>query len=477
MPSGVRLLFVSAPIYGFAPTFVGAPTSLLWALSSLAAKKSDLEIDEIYIYDPVTFSPTTTTELVDFLEKKRPVLVGIGNSSAAHYIALKMAAIVRSTLGPDVPILFGGAHENVCAYETVEAHSDLVDVSFAGDAEYGLLELVRIILEYGGKWRNELLKKVELIKKAPGQGQLCLARPGRKPVVISYSQPLILDQIPFIPRYLLEQSYNFGVFGGKPTAQVLTVRGCPFHCSFCSSHGQVRARSVENVLTEVAALCQDGIEAIFFDDATFTFDAQRTQSLCRGLLTRGLDIEWGCQTRVDKIDAQLVHTMRAAGCSYIYFGIESFDQSVLDSIHKGFRVCDVKVALEIVCQAGIRPGISLVFGLPAETPSSIKRTLSFVESWKEQLWGVSLNLATCFPGTALSRQQYNGDLDFDKPPPYEGYPWCVYEEGLWYHPSHITGEFAATVLEEARQRFGELLLMPAYDPRRGYDTDSNSPEH
>ena len=169
-----------------------------------------------------------------------------------------------------------------------------------------------------------------------------------------------LDRIPFPARDLLpnEQYQRFGrrAYGHSITT-VMSTRGCPFSCEFCSNvvfGGSYRERSPGNVLDEVEEALALGYERISFGDDVFTLRPPRVLAICDEIKRRGLRFSWECLGRVDTFDLALARQMKSAGCFRIFFGIESGNDRVLRLMHKQITTAQARAAVAAAHQAGAR---------------------------------------------------------------------------------------------------------------------------
>ena len=159
---------------------------------------------------------------------------------------------------------------------------------------------------------------------------------------------------------------------------ILAQRGCPHGCAFCYNFfgHQVRRRSPEQVAEEMKVLeTRYGISHLFFIDYTFTEDRNWVVKLCAQIKARNLRVRWNCETRPDRLDDDLLRTMRDANCYRIWLGAESFSDGLLDEVNKGTRESQILEAIRRVRTAGIAPSCFLMLGLPGETPETLEYTL------------------------------------------------------------------------------------------------------
>jgi radical SAM superfamily enzyme YgiQ (UPF0313 family) len=215
-----------------------------------------------------------------------------------------------------------------------------------------------------------------------------------------------LDSLPFPAHHLLEPSVEEYIkHYGKRNFPVITTRGCPFRCVYCSTmafHGRkYRARGAANVVDEMEYLIEKfKADNISFVDDNFTMQNGRVLALCEEIKRRNVSIEWGCSARVDQVSEELLNVMKEAGCRDLFLGIESVSQRVLDLVRKGFSVRQAKVAVRTAEKLGIRTHCSFIIGLPRESPRTLRRMVQFVEETKPS-GRVLPNLMVVFPGTAL----------------------------------------------------------------------------
>jgi radical SAM superfamily enzyme YgiQ (UPF0313 family) len=186
-------------------------------------------------------------------------------------------------------------------------------------------------------------------------------------------------------------------------SSMITTRSCPYQCVFCSSKkvfGKTfRSRSVVDVMNEIYALYANGTNTIIFLDDTFTFDRNRTISICNELISNKIDIKWWIDTRVDKVDKALLERMKFAGCSMIVYGIESGNQEILNRIKKNISLDDVRDAVSATKEVGIECKANFMLGHYMETKKQMYDTINFAK--KIQATRTSFYQVIPLPGTIL----------------------------------------------------------------------------
>jgi anaerobic magnesium-protoporphyrin IX monomethyl ester cyclase len=214
-----------------------------------------------------------------------------------------------------------------------------------------------------------------------------------------------LDRIPFPARAMLpnEQYIRYGKKKyGYSITTVMSTRGCPYRCEFCSNvvfGGSYRERSPENVVDEIEAALRLGYERISFADDVFTLNCRRVLNVCEEIRRRGLQFQWECLGRVDTLDYSTALEMKRAGCKRIYFGIESGKDQILKLMNKKITTEQARCAVEAAHRAGLETGAFFILFYPGETDETVLSTLRFATSLPLDYLGLSMPYP--LPGTAL----------------------------------------------------------------------------
>ncbi|MDD1751187.1 MAG: B12-binding domain-containing radical SAM protein [Methanothrix sp.] len=217
-----------------------------------------------------------------------------------------------------------------------------------------------------------------------------------------------LDGIPFPARDLFQnQKYidHWNKRRGYSATTVITTRGCPFSCEFCSNAVfgvSYRERSSDNVLSEVEQALALGYDRIHFADDVFTLNKKRMMQICEEILARGMEFKWECLARVDSIDRATADAMKKAGCDRIFFGIESGDESILMLMNKRILLDQARRAVETARAAGLKTGAFFILCYPGETDETVLKTIRFATSLP--LDYLSFTMPYPLPGTRLSER-------------------------------------------------------------------------
>lgn len=326
----------------------------------------------------------TEDQLQKRIKKWSPDLVGITVPfSGWSKTAFETVASVKK-LDTDIPVFLFGLHASARPNSCI--NDSKVDYVVIGEPEITVYELATL-LELGR------LKKLEEIKGIVfKKNEKTIITPTRKPIEN-------LDSLPFPARHLLPMEKYFADVKKnplrgeiyKPWASVLTSRGCPYDCVFCTIHNVMgkkwRARSPENVIEELKQLKQTyKIKQIDFTDDNMTFNRKRMERICDLIIENKLDIEWftGNGVRADTLDEGLLRKMKLSGCRNLRLAPESGVQRVIDQIiKKNLDLRKIEQAVVLCRKIGIKVGCFFVIGLIGETRKDIEATIKYARKLKK----------------------------------------------------------------------------------------------
>ena len=374
----MKIMLISPPTPSAVKEVLGAtgPPLGLAYLASIAR----LEGHDVAIVDSLA-EGICFEELKERIRHFYPDMVGITATTSMIPDAYETARIAKE-VNPDAVVLIGGPHVTFLPEDTLN-ECKYIDIVVRGEGELVFRELLR----------KKDLKEVKGITYRCGNT-----------IKSNPAMPLIqnLDEIP-IPAYDLLPMHLYR-FGNLRFGTVITSRGCPFNCIFCSSSLQFgkrwRAHSKERVIEELRILHHDyGVREVEFLDDTFTLDRRRAREISKDIVREGLDISWTASSRVNTFDLETGKEMRRAGAHTIYFGIESGSQKTLDMIGKGITIEQSISAVKSAKKAKLRTLGSFIIGFPDETEDDIRRTIEFSKRVGVDL--AQFTIATPYPGTKL----------------------------------------------------------------------------
>jgi len=140
-----------------------------------------------------------------------------------------------------------------------------------------------------------------------------------------------------------------------------------------------RARTAMQVVKEMVAIKEMGIDEVLIYDDTFTVDRQRVKDICRLLIGTNLGIVFDIRTRVDCVDEELLRLLKEAGCKRIHYGIEASSNSILRSLGKGITLEQVETAFKATKRVGIETLAYFIIGSPGETIADIEHTIKYAK--------------------------------------------------------------------------------------------------
>ncbi len=356
------------------------PIGLAYLASVLEEGECDLTVIDCPALD------MTQEDLKQKLESIQPDLIGITSMTPTIQSALQSAQIAKEAC-PEAMTVLGGPH--VTFMDESVLKEEAVDVIVRGEGEQTLLELAKNVSD------PKTLKDVEGITFRK-DGQI-VRTPNRK----------VMENLDDLPRpaYKFFPLEKYRLFGRK-ILPIITARGCPSQCSFCTSalmFGKgFRARSPKNIADELEWLRDEhGAEAFTFYDDTFTLDRRRAIGICDEIVSRKIGLPWDCQTRVSTVSRDILLKMRDANCQQVFFGVESGCQTILDAVKKGTTVAQNEKAIKLAKDVGLFVAVSVMIGYPGETHAMLKETIDLVK--KAEPDDVYICVATPYPGTELRR--------------------------------------------------------------------------
>ncbi|MDD2805040.1 MAG: cobalamin-dependent protein [Elusimicrobiales bacterium] len=283
-----------------------------------------------------------------------PDLAGVSVHAGTFSASLAAAAAVKK-LRPSCFTVAGGHHASARPSQCLHGF----DGAVVGEGEETF---------------SKLAKRLAAGRELAGLAGLAL-KPGDEP---ARPAPLDPDSLPFPARDLVDLSlYRPSLFAyrRRPVTSMVTSRGCPYACGFCSKSvfgAAYRAQSPERVHAEMTELAgRYGVKEVSFQDDTFTADRARTLRLCALLKKSPLDLTWSCMTRVDLVDPELLRAMKGAGCFSIAFGVDGAGDASCGLMGKGFDSARAKAAVAAARAAGLETRAYYIFGYPGETRATL----------------------------------------------------------------------------------------------------------
>lgn len=348
----------------------------------------------------------TIKEMVASVKDFDPDLIGITTTTPFFHVAAEQARALKNAFV--TPVVIGGPH---VTYFREKVFFDCFDYLVIGQCEQTF-----------GKFLKQIENKGD-IANIPGilsrvNGNICFS--GENP------QMEYLDEILMPARHLFKSDlYHVGTLRGKKKyTSIMTSRGCPFKCVFCSTSiygNRVRRRSIDKVINEIRHVINDlGIDHFYFLDDTLTLDRGYILSLCDEIEKQSLKFTWEGGTRANLVDETLIKRMAECGLIRISFGLESADLNVRKIIKKNVPLESYHEANKLTNKYGIETINSVMLGLPGDTYESINKTISYVRS-SRTIKHATFGIAIPYPGSEMYDMALKGEyglkletLDYSK---------------------------------------------------------------
>jgi len=359
------------------------PIGLLYIASYLKKKGH-----EVRLFDMSVEKADFRKEILTF----HPDVVGISMHTDFRFIVSRMSREIKKVL-PRIKIVVGGPHPTFAAKEVLES-SPSIDIVIKGEGE--------------GTFSKILAG--EDLAKIPG---LCF-RDGSGIVDTGFPPRLDLAALP-VPLYeILDlKKYRYKLRNGELGINIITSKGCPFRCTFCSAgtmYPQVKFKPAEMVLEEVDLLREKfGYSSIVIEDDTFGLKEEHAEKILTGLKERS--ISYVAKSRAHLLTREFTRKLKETGCIEVKFGVESIVPRVRDLMNKKISNQQIEEALKWGEEFSLPMEIYMMVGNYGETEQDVRETLAFVTQVRKRGHHAAINYGvTIFPGTLLEERAKKENL-------------------------------------------------------------------
>lgn len=365
----------------------------------------------VRIVDALSLGQTTTTEVS--LKYQRVYRVGLSYDEIASLvpadtdiigisslftnqatIVSELSSVIKKKY-PRIPLVLGGIFPSTLPGKAL---TEKVDYLIRGEGELPLLQLASGV--------------------HPRDIKGLIFRENSKTINNGMASAIAnLDEIPFPARHLLPMEKYFNSMKLR-SIDILTSRGCPFDCYFCSVHSvhghKWRARSPENVIAEIEHVVRKyRIEHIEFADDNLTLDPKRAERIFDLMIEKKLCIPWSANNgvRIDTLNRNLLLKMRQSGCQLLALPVESGDPTTLKKMNKKLDLDKVRQVVRICRELGIFTKGYLMVGYPGETEERFRKSIDFAKQLlHEGMDHFAVFVAKPYPSTKLYQQCVNNGL-------------------------------------------------------------------
>jgi anaerobic magnesium-protoporphyrin IX monomethyl ester cyclase len=485
MVNTMKVLLVNPPqtFYpGSDPPAGNLPLGLMYIAAVLDKAGYPVEILDAFIKGSFRKIGDTLTvgmpyeEIKEEIRRRKPDIVGIANPFTCQVEhAIKVGNIVKE-VDPSILTVAGGPHVPAVPVEFME-EAENIDIAVVGEGEYAMLDIVKV---------SEGTKKISDVQGIVYRKNGTITQNALRPFIKN------LDELPFpayhlvdMEQYLSPKKIEYRSFKDRAISMI-TSRGCPFNCCFCSVHlhmGKMfRAHSVNYVINHIEHVVNKyRVKTIFFEDDNLTFDLKRFEAICDQIIEKRIRFNWETPNgiRADYLTRGLLEKMKKSGCQSVFFGIESGDQYVLDNIiDKRLNLKTVVEVAKMCKEIGISTAAFYIIGFPGEKKEHMLKTVELALRLKREYdVGMLLHVATPSLGTRLYKEcrekgYIQGDLTS------RSFAEVRQTRGM---PLITTEDFMASEVKEiaamAVQRYKRLSLINYFkNPWKTLKTALNQPK-
>jgi len=316
--------------------------------------------------------------------ERPPQLVGITALTPNLVGVVRTVEVVKDVL-PDAAVVIGGPHTDIFPRETAALEG--VDFVLAGEAEPTLPRLVAA-LDAG-----TVDGRIPGLFAADGSAD---GLTDERPCLLD------LDGTPPPDRTRIPVSAYRGLVGGTEVFSTLvTSRGCPYRCTFCSTpRERYRQRSTGAILDEMEQCASLGVKHVYFLDDNFPVKGHRLHDLCDGIAARPHLPAWSCRTAAAGLTVDNLAAMKRAGCQRIQIGVETHTDEGLKVMGKATTVAEIRETFAAARRAGVETMAYFMLGLPHErSAEDVRAMVRFARELSPTY--AMFNVLTLYPGTAL----------------------------------------------------------------------------
>jgi len=332
-------------------------------------------------------------KFASFIRANRFDVIGFKCLSYDFAVLQQHARIVRAEQ-PGTVLIMGGPHPSAMPRESLESSPDF-DFTWQGEGEIGLPMLLERLdeVKVGDK---KTLHEIPGLVWRDKQSIIC-----NPPAYVEE-----LDSLGMAAWDLVNPlSYPDTTIGRY--IPIMTTRGCPFPCSFCSAYNitgrKLRFRSIDAIMEEIKYLIKEyGIRKFSIADDNFTFNNKFALELCEQIKREDVHIRWDCSNgiRLDTVTRDLVCAMDEAGCYSVAAGIESGSQRILDAMHKRITLETIRDRIAVIkAYSDIKITGFHMIGYPSETVAEVNKTIRF--ACELPLDQANFSLVIPLPGTEV----------------------------------------------------------------------------
>ncbi|MDD5650617.1 MAG: radical SAM protein [Candidatus Nanoarchaeia archaeon] len=306
----------------------------------------------------------------EYVKQNKPDIVGMTAFTMEIESALKCCEKIKD-INKNIVTVIGGPHASNSPEQIL--CNENVDFIFRGEAELGFYELIKAL-----QTKKDFSKVPNLGYKEKGKMKFNDIKFIENLDEISYPDYELMKFSEYPKMYFMKKF---------PSAPILTSRGCPFSCTFCSagnlSGKKFRTRSPENIIQEIKLLKEKyHIKEFEIWDDNFSMNKERAMKFCNLLIKEKINLGWWCPNglRIETLDEELLRKMKESGCYAMAVGIETGSEKIQKDMKKYLNLDKAKEIVKLAHKIGIRTQGFFIIGYPTETREDILKTIKFAKS-------------------------------------------------------------------------------------------------
>ena len=359
-----------------------APLGILYVSAYLERKGFSNEVFD------TTFS--SMQEFQKYLLEFKPDVVAIYVNLMTKINVLDIIKFVKSNLN-QTKIILGGPEIRYNANDFLNFGADYLVI---GEGEETAFELIKAVDE----------NRFDNIKSIAGLG----FKNENKEIIFTSEREKLkeVDSLPFPSRYKINLKLYLDAWKerhGENAISISTMRGCPYTCKWCSRavYGlSYRRRSPQNVCDELELIQKEyNPDTLWFVDDVFTISHKWLNEFTEALKEKKLKIKYECITRADRLNEEVIKTLKDSGCFRVWIGAESGSQKVIDLMDRRVDVKQVREMIKLAQRYGIQAGTFIMVGYPGETEDDIEETIKHLKESNPEYF--TITVAYPIKGTEL----------------------------------------------------------------------------
>lgn len=471
MDNTIKVLLINPPFTKYASEIKiqrDEPLGLMYLAGYLREKRIKVKIldafrglKSVLVEDNFFRSGISDEEIREKIIEYKPNIIGIASMFTMHSKGAHDVAKIVKNVSQDILVVVGGSHASSLPEVVLDDYN--IDIVVMGEGEETLFEIV-----------NKFKEKQNIFDT------LGTAVRENNKIKINKHREFIkdMDNLLFPARDLVEMNiyfsdeYRNALSMTPPRANIVTSRGCPYHCPYCSIHSiwrhSWRGFSAKKVVDEIESLVKKyGIKEVAFQDDNLSLDKKRMHQICDEILKRRLGIKWCTPNGIPiwTLDKELLKKMKKSGCYKLTFGIETGSLKTQEFIRKTH--IDLNKAKEIIkyCnRIGLWTHSAFIIGFPYETKEDIEETINYAISSDLDL--ATFFIATPFPGTELYSLYHNEGLLSEDLGDSKQIKWIGCQQRPMCDTKYFKRKELEEYLKDAHRRFYHSRIYKFMNPLR-----------